>query len=276
MRVIYKTTNLINGKIYIGKDSANRKSYLGSGKLLNFAIKKYGKGNFKKEILEICETLKILNEREIFWIGKYNSTNKEIGYNILPGGEGGNPYKNNPNLDIFLENLSKGQKNRYKEETPINKEKRISRLKGREVTQETRNKISKSNLGKNRGKEEIEKIKKALFEYFNSPKGIEQKEIQSRRQKGSKQSIESNIKRSNSMKGRALKKLAIHPSSEYWYFYNHNNELIYQSLGKYIKSLQELKTNWRKVIKFNSLEGCLNYELSEGMDYKIYHEKYYK
>ena len=54
---IYKITNLINGKIYIGKsircDSYHLKTYFGSGIVINLAIKKYGKENFKKEILEM-------------------------------------------------------------------------------------------------------------------------------------------------------------------------------------------------------------------------------
>ena len=40
--IIYKTTNLINGKFYIGKDSKNDPNYLGSGKILKKAFKKYG------------------------------------------------------------------------------------------------------------------------------------------------------------------------------------------------------------------------------------------
>lgn len=51
MIVIYKTTNLINNKIYVGKDSHNDSNYFGSGTILVKAIKKYGKENFKKEIL---------------------------------------------------------------------------------------------------------------------------------------------------------------------------------------------------------------------------------
>ena len=46
--VIYKTTNLINGKIYIGKNKGNNNWYLGSGKLLIYAIKKYGKYTVKQ------------------------------------------------------------------------------------------------------------------------------------------------------------------------------------------------------------------------------------
>ena len=49
--IVYKTTNLINGKVYIGKDRKNNPSYLGSGILLQKAIRKYGSDNFKKETL---------------------------------------------------------------------------------------------------------------------------------------------------------------------------------------------------------------------------------
>jgi len=91
--IIYKTTNLINGKFYIGKDAKNNKSYLGSGKLLKHAIQKYGKENFKKEILEYCIDFKHLDEREIYWIHKYNAI--EDGYNLTEGGSGGDTWKAN-------------------------------------------------------------------------------------------------------------------------------------------------------------------------------------
>jgi hypothetical protein len=52
--VIYKTTNQITGKWYIGKDANNKNYYLGSGKASHHAIKKYGKEAFTKEILEEC------------------------------------------------------------------------------------------------------------------------------------------------------------------------------------------------------------------------------
>jgi group I intron endonuclease len=88
--IIYKTTNVLNGKFYIGQDSKNNPKYLGSGILLSRAIEKYGQENFTKEILEVCETKEHLNERERFWINEANA--KELGYNIADGGHGGNTY----------------------------------------------------------------------------------------------------------------------------------------------------------------------------------------
>ena len=88
---IYKTTNKINGLIYIGqhiykKEIKNPKYYLGSGTLLLESIKEYGRQNHEREILEYCDTFKELNDREIYWIEKYNSINPEIGMNISAGG----------------------------------------------------------------------------------------------------------------------------------------------------------------------------------------------
>jgi hypothetical protein len=87
--IIYKTTNLINKKIYIGQDSKNDPNYLGSGKALKRAIKKHSKANFIKEIIENCNDKDELNKREIYWINELNSTNKKIGYNISKGGSEG-------------------------------------------------------------------------------------------------------------------------------------------------------------------------------------------
>jgi hypothetical protein len=87
--VIYRTTNLINGKWYIGKDEASRNYYLGSGTVLTNAIKKYGKENFKKEILEECTSKEHLSEREKYWILTTNAQNDPMSYNIASGGEGG-------------------------------------------------------------------------------------------------------------------------------------------------------------------------------------------
>jgi len=87
--IIYKTTNLINGKIYIGKYKGKNKNYLGSGTLFKKALEKYGKENFSREVIEddIVDD-KYLCEREVYWIAFYNSTNLDIGYNLTIGGNG--------------------------------------------------------------------------------------------------------------------------------------------------------------------------------------------
>ncbi len=88
---IYKTTNLINGKIYIGqhKHSTWDEKYKGSGTLLFRAFEKYGFDNFKCELLESVNSQEELNEKEKFYIDKYNSKNITIGYNLADGGVGG-------------------------------------------------------------------------------------------------------------------------------------------------------------------------------------------
>lgn len=91
---IYKTTNLINEQIYIGQKKSSiflENKYLGSGKYLKCALNKYGKENFKVELLEWCSDKVILNEREIYWINYYKSNNYKM-YNISKGGDGGNTY----------------------------------------------------------------------------------------------------------------------------------------------------------------------------------------
>jgi group I intron endonuclease len=142
--IIYKTTNLINNKIYVGQDSKNDPSYLGSGKIIKDAIKKYGESNFIKEILEECTTKEELDEREIYWINKLNSINSEIGYNLALGGN--SPMKNRRHTDktkIKLSLLWKGKKR-----TPENKEKLSKSKTGTKHTEETKKKISKSGKGR--------------------------------------------------------------------------------------------------------------------------------
>ena len=88
---IYKITNKINGKSYIGQsiDIERRwrehKKNIGSSKNpLYLDFKKYGLENFSFEILEECK-VKDLDEKEIYWIKRYDSHNK--GYNLTDGGQ---------------------------------------------------------------------------------------------------------------------------------------------------------------------------------------------
>ena len=85
--IVYKTTNLINNKIYVGQDSKNNPNYFGSGKYIWSAIKKHGKENFIKEILCECSCKEELDEMEKYWI-KELDCKVPNGYNIADGGEG--------------------------------------------------------------------------------------------------------------------------------------------------------------------------------------------
>lgn len=87
--IVYMTTNLVNGKKYIGKDVANKPSYIGSGKALKAAIKKYGKKNFKKEILAYASSKEELSKLEIYYIKLYGAKESPMFYNITAGGDGG-------------------------------------------------------------------------------------------------------------------------------------------------------------------------------------------
>lgn len=111
---IYKITNLINNKIYIGKDTTSDSNYFGSGLLINRAFEKYGMVNFTKEIIDETDDYIELSKKEIYWIEKYNSTNREIGYNISKGGDGGDTLSNHPDLDLIREKISKNSPKRGK------------------------------------------------------------------------------------------------------------------------------------------------------------------
>lgn len=99
---IYKIQNKINNKIYIGQTSrtltkriyeyksAFNKGDLHNSYLLN-AFNKYGFDNFDFTLIDSSKNQNLLNEREVFWIGHYNTTNKELGYNISVGGDNAIP-----------------------------------------------------------------------------------------------------------------------------------------------------------------------------------------
>ena len=88
---IYKITNLVNGKIYIGQTTRNVKerwrshcNRKDSKSAITNAIHKYGKHNFILEIIEKT-TISKIDKKEIFWINKLN-TIAPNGYNLESGG----------------------------------------------------------------------------------------------------------------------------------------------------------------------------------------------
>lgn len=107
---IYKITNKLNGKIYIGQsnDILKRWSYyknppnpLGYRSSIIAAIQKYGIDNFNFEIIEECSVAE-LNSKEIYWIEYYDSYNN--GYNLTRGGDH-NTGESNPNADLTVEDV---------------------------------------------------------------------------------------------------------------------------------------------------------------------------
>jgi hypothetical protein len=114
--IIYKTTNLINGKWYIGKDEDNDPKYFGSGIYLNRAIKKYGKENFKKEIITECEIGQPLADLEKKIIEEANAVKDPMSYNISIGGYGGHTWGgySQEKQDIIKQKMKKSEEDKKK------------------------------------------------------------------------------------------------------------------------------------------------------------------
>ncbi len=154
--IIYKTTNIVNGKIYIGQDKHDNPKYIGSGDLIKRAIKKYGKENFKKETLYFCNCQIELDEKERLYIKEFNSINKEIGYNIALGG------RNGTTLGRKLSNKTKKQMS----------EVRI----GMKFTEEHKANLSKAHIGKVISAETKKKMSEAQKLITHKPMSEETKE----------------------------------------------------------------------------------------------------
>ena len=92
---IYITTNLINGKRYLGMCAYHRNNsntYLGSGKALRRAIKKYGSQSFKRETIEECSDKASMIAAEIRWITQLGCVSDTSWYNINAGGYATNGF----------------------------------------------------------------------------------------------------------------------------------------------------------------------------------------
>lgn len=140
---VYKTTNLINNKIYIGQHKANKfepNKYKGSGFLLKEAFKKYGEENFKCELLEWCVDLENLNIKEKYYINLFQSQDPLKGYNLTEGGEG----VVSPSQKVRDKMASKKLGTKQSE---ITKKRKNDKLKKVTHTKEWINKIKKSREG---------------------------------------------------------------------------------------------------------------------------------
>lgn len=151
--IIYKSTNHITGKVYIGQTTQTlekrvknhiKESKTDKNRPFMSAINKYGKDNFIFEIIDSATDLEELNDKEIYWINYYNSVSPN-GYNITGGGQGKKMMVTNE----LSKRISKGLKNSEKWQEIKNSE-------------EYRGTMEKNFFGWNKGKkftqEHIEKI----------------------------------------------------------------------------------------------------------------------
>lgn len=141
---IYITTNLVNGKKYIGKHyykSVNT-DYLGSGKALTKAIKQYGRKNFISEPIDWASSSEELDEKEYWWTQYLEAVKDPNYYNEIEGGTGYHGGELHP----FY-----GGKNHPAKGTHLSQE-RIEAMRklntGKKLSEETKQKISNSLKGK--------------------------------------------------------------------------------------------------------------------------------
>lgn len=177
MYYLYKITNLINNKIYIGQTVdpyqrwAQHKSaakYQTGSQTVTRAITKYGHESFSFEVIATCKTLDDVNFLENVTINQYDSLNRDIGYNINIGGNSA------PKPSGFGPKISKILKKYYEENESVRK--------GAVLPQEWRDNISKGSMGKpgtNNGKEFSEEHKLKMSKSMVGKKHLSQRKFSS-------------------------------------------------------------------------------------------------
>lgn len=105
---LYKVTNLVNNKFYIGVHKTKNidDGYMGSGKIIQQAIEKYGIANFKKEILEVFNDPETMYNREKEIVTEEFLSHPNV-YNLKEGGSGGFDFITKNRLNLTPEVLRK-------------------------------------------------------------------------------------------------------------------------------------------------------------------------
>lgn len=174
---IYGIKNKVNGKIYVGQSSNvkarlyNHKSALKHDMHMNDHLQKawnkYGEFNFNFFIIEELDSIDKLNEKEIFWIDKYNANNREYGYNRCEGGGGSRGYKHTEEALLKIKEASTGSNHPFygkKHSFESIEQMRKSKI-GKKMDEETKRKIGESEKGEKHhyyGKNRDEEVKRKI------------------------------------------------------------------------------------------------------------------
>ena len=132
--IVYITTNIVNGKQYIGSHKTENvdDGYLGSGTIIKNAIKKHGKENFRRELLIECDNIDKARDLEASYIKEYNTLSPN-GYNISPTGGTTRLGKHSKKTIQILRDKNKGKNNPWY---------------GKSHSDEAREKMSFANIGR--------------------------------------------------------------------------------------------------------------------------------
>jgi hypothetical protein len=152
--VIYITINLITLEYYIGKDRYNNPKYLGGGVNFKTYLKLFGKENFKKLVIENCDNLESLKEREEYWLNYFDAKNNLLFYNKTnkSNGSDNGPTKTEKYLNRGkkISEARKGIKHQIHWKRSEESKKLISeKLKGKPKTEEHKRNLSLSKSKQN-------------------------------------------------------------------------------------------------------------------------------
>lgn len=156
--VVYRITNLLNKKTYIGLTIKDRDWYFGSGIAIVNAIKKYGKNNFKKEILETgFKSIEDLCNAEIKWIALERSHNVFGVYNMHDGGSIGDSTRGKTAVERYGKTRAQEMSTKISNTLKIKGIKPPSR-KGSKGSEKQRLAVSKSSSERVKSESEIQSL----------------------------------------------------------------------------------------------------------------------
>ena len=206
MGYVYKITNTVNGKSYIGisihepeKDRIQKHLSGHGNRIIANAVKKYGKEAFVYEVLEANVFDEFLPDLEVAYIANFNTVVPN-GYNLTSGGEAAKTLSDETRRKI-------GEAGKGRQHSIEARRKMSEARKGKTLSAEHRRKISEANKGKTRSEEHCRKISEARKGKKGKPHSAETRRKISEARKGKKgkpHSVEARRKMSEARKGKTF------------------------------------------------------------------------